>query len=258
MRFLKLLGESKALAAAPGGVRLLKAVRALPELSRRQVGKKPLLPKEVDAHLVGRAWKRAVYSNPDLPEGAADRDAYVVCVLEHLHRALQVRDVYATPSLRWGDPRAHLLAGTTWEAVAEDVLASLSLTDPVAEHLNSKAMALDAAWKQMAARLEEAGDESLVKVVVSPGTSAQPGRARLVVEPLGALGESATLAELRAVCQAMLPRVDLPELLLEVHEWTWFPDASLTWPTSPPAWTTCTPRWSPCWSPRPATSASPR
>ncbi len=227
--FLKLLGESRALAAAPGGVRLLKAVRAVPELARRQVGKKPLLPKEVDGHLVGQAWKRAVYSNPDMPEGAVDRDAYVVCVLEHLHRALQVRDVFATPSLRWSDPRAHLLAGTAWEAVAEDVLASLSLTDPVAEHLNSKAMALDAAWKQMAARLEEAGDESLVKVVVSPGTSAhstaQPGRARLVVEPLGALGESDTLKELRAVCQAMLPRVDLPELLLEVHDWTGFLDA---------------------------------
>jgi hypothetical protein len=91
--------------------------------------------------------------------------AAVVCVLEHLHRALQVRDVYATPSLRWGDPRAHLLAGPEWEAVAEDVLASLSLTDPVPEHLNSKAVALDAVWKQMAARPAEAGDESLVKVV---------------------------------------------------------------------------------------------
>jgi TnpA family transposase len=220
--FLKLLGESKALAAAPGGARLLKAVRTLPELARRQVGKKPLLPREIDGHLVSRAWKRAVYSNPDLPQGAVDRDAYVVCVLEHLHRALQVRDVYATPSLRWGDPRAHLLAGPAWEAVAEDVLASLSLTDPVERHLAQRAAALDAAWKQMAARLEEAGDDSLIKVVVSPATSTQPERARLVVEPLGALGETDTLKELRAVCQAMLPRVDLPELLLEVHSWTGF------------------------------------
>jgi hypothetical protein len=31
-----------------------------------------------------------------------DRDAYVLCVLEQLHRALRVRDVYATPSQRWG------------------------------------------------------------------------------------------------------------------------------------------------------------
>ncbi|SEG81824.1 hypothetical protein SAMN04489712_114152 [Thermomonospora echinospora] len=46
-----------------------------------------------------------------------------------------------------------------------------------------------------------------------------------MVEPLGSLGESATLGELRAMCAAMLPRVDPPELLLEVHSWTGFLDA---------------------------------
>ncbi|MFB9624848.1 Tn3 family transposase [Nonomuraea helvata] len=219
--FLRLLGESKALAAAPGGRRVLAAVRRLPELSRRQVSKRPLLPKEIDAALVTASWKRAVYANPDLPQGSVDRDAYVVCVLEHLLRALTIRDVFASPSLRWADPRAHLLAGAQWEAIAEDVLASLSLTDPVQKHLNDKVLALDAAWKQMAARLEEAGEDALVSVV----TPAGGGRARLSVEKLGALGESESLAWLRAACQAMLPRIDLPELLLEVHAWTGFLDA---------------------------------
>ncbi|WP_106253053.1 Tn3 family transposase [Nonomuraea fuscirosea] len=219
--FLRLLGESKALSAAPGGRRVLAAVRRLPELSRRQVSKKPLLPKEIDAALVTASWKRTVYANPDLPQGAVDRDAYVVCVLEHLLRALTIRDVFASPSLRWADPRAHLLAGAQWEAIAEDVLASLSLTDPVQKHLNGKVMALDAAWRQMAARLEEAGEDALVSVV----TPAGGGRARLSVEKLGGLGESESLAWLRAVCQAMLPRIDLPELLLEVHAWTGFLDA---------------------------------
>jgi TnpA family transposase len=218
--FLRLLGESKALSAAPGGRRVLAAVRRLPELSRRQVSKKPLLPKEIDAALVTASWKRTVYANPDLPQ-AVDRDAYVVCVLEHLMRALTVRDVFASPSLRWADPRAHLLAGAQWEAIAEDVLASLSLTDPVEQHLNDKVLALDAAWRQMAARLEEAGKDALVSVVIPAGG----GRARLSVEKLGALGESESLAWLRAACQAMLPRIDLPELLLEVHAWTGFLDA---------------------------------
>ncbi|MBB2915615.1 hypothetical protein FHS43_006938 [Streptosporangium becharense] len=77
-------------------------------------------------------------------------------MLEHLIRSLTIRDVFASPSLRWADPRAHLLAGAQWEAIAQDVLASLSLTDPVQKHLNDKVLALDAAWKQMAARLEEA------------------------------------------------------------------------------------------------------
>lgn len=45
------------------------------------------------------------------------------------------------------------------------------------------------------------------------------------MEKLGSVGESASLKWLRAACQTMLPHVDLPELLLEVHAWTGFLDA---------------------------------
>ena len=86
--FLTLLGESAALHAAPGGERVLAAVRALPELARRRVTQKPLTGEEIDSELVTPAWKRAVYASTGLPAGAVDRDAYVVCVLEALHRAL--------------------------------------------------------------------------------------------------------------------------------------------------------------------------
>jgi hypothetical protein len=97
---------------------VLAAVRRLPALSRRRVKDRPLLPREVDAELVPAMWKRAVFSNSKLPQGAVDRDAYVVCVLEQLHRALKNRwDVFASPSNRWADPRARLLDGPRWEAM---------------------------------------------------------------------------------------------------------------------------------------------
>jgi len=218
--FLTLLGGSTALRAAPGGERVLAAVHALPELACRRVGQKSLASREIDAELVTAAWRRAVYANPELPDGAVDRDAYVVCVLEQLHRALGRRDVFARPSQRWADPRAQLLAGEHWDTVREDVLAGLSLTDPAPTHLARQAIALDAAWKQTAARLAAAGEDARVRVVA--GTD---GRARLHVEHLDALDERASLARLRDTAQVMLPRVDLPELLLEVHAWTGFLDA---------------------------------
>lgn len=128
--FLSLLGESKALDAASAGKRVLAGVRGLPALARK-VGAKPLLPREVDDKLVPPAWRKAVYANPDLPQGAVDRDAYVVCVLEQLPRALNNRDVFAAPSHRWSNPRARLLEGPEWDAVCEDVLAALRLDMPV-------------------------------------------------------------------------------------------------------------------------------
>nr|WP_220127638.1 hypothetical protein [Streptomyces sp. NBRC 110611] len=95
MLFLSLLGESKALGAATGGKRVLAGVKVLPALARRRVNEKPLLPREIDDKLVPPAWHKAVYANAELPQRAVDRDAYVVCVLEQLFRALKRRDVFA-------------------------------------------------------------------------------------------------------------------------------------------------------------------
>lgn len=113
--FLALLGESKALAASTGGARVPAGVKRLPTLARRRVKDKPLLPREVDDKLVPAAWRKAVYANADLPQGSVDRDAYVVCVLEQLHRALNNRNVFASPSHRW-----HLDGGVKPEMVATD------------------------------------------------------------------------------------------------------------------------------------------
>jgi hypothetical protein len=48
------------------------------------------------------------------------------------------------------------------------------------------------------------------------------GQDRLVITRLDKIDEPATLIELRGLVDALLPRVDLPELLLEVNAWTGF------------------------------------
>ena len=142
--FLAMLGGSGSLAAAAGGAKVLAAVQALPDLAARKVKAKPLGRGEIDADLVPPMWQRAVYTNPGLADGAVDRDAYVVCVLEQLHRALRVRDVFAVPSHRWGDPRAQLLDGPAWDAVRPQILDGLGLTSSVHEHLSGLVTVLDA------------------------------------------------------------------------------------------------------------------
>jgi Transposase. len=72
----------------------------------------------------------------------------------------------------------------------------------------------------MAERLEEAGKEAKVSAEVQPN-----GRAKLNVDALGALGEPKSLRWLRKTVEKMLPKVDLPDLLFEVHSWTGFLDA---------------------------------
>lgn len=178
-------------------------------------------------------------ANPALPAGAIDRDAYVVCVLEQLHRALVRRDVYAAPLNRWSDPRARLLDGAGWDAVRQDVLAGLSLDTPVIEHLAELTGGLDAAWRQMAARMDEAGPEAKVEVVIPP----EGGRARLSVDKLGALDEPDSLTgcerQQRRCCPGSTCRTCCsrctPGPVSSTGSPT-FPRAPAAWPGSISAW----------------------
>jgi len=218
--FVRLLVEVLPLHAAPGGTALLTEIRGnLPTLLRRQVARKPLTAADLNMALVPPMWRRVVLDNPMLA-GAADRDAYVMCLLTQLHGALRRRDVFAEPSQRWADPRARLLDGAEWTVVRDEVLAGLGLTDPVQQHLTEYATTLDAAWRQLAQRIEEAGPDASVRVV--PG---EAGRMRLSVQRLEKLGDPPSLVDLRKRVAAMLPVVDLPELLMDVHSWTGMLDA---------------------------------
>lgn len=158
--FLPQLGAALWLRAAPGGKKVLAAVRTLPALCARRVKSDPLLPSQIDRELVSRLWYRAVFANPQAPEGAVHRDAYVLCVLERLHHALRVRDVFAVPSHRYGDPRAQLLDGSAWSGIRERVLAGLNLVDNPLDALRPQVATLHAAWIQMRTRLAEAGDDA--------------------------------------------------------------------------------------------------
>nr|WP_242641031.1 hypothetical protein [Streptomyces kasugaensis] len=93
--FLSLLGEPKALDAASAGRRVLAGVRGLPALARRKVGAKPLLPREVDDKLVPPAWRKAVYANPDLPQGAVDRDEDIARLSPLKHHNLNLLGRYS-------------------------------------------------------------------------------------------------------------------------------------------------------------------
>jgi TnpA family transposase len=140
--------------------------------------------------------------------GGIDRNAYVFCVLTAFHRHLKRREIYAEASSRWRDPRAQLLAGEEWEQKKGPALTDLQLQEDPDALLAEQASALDAALRDVAAQ-------------VSAGTiDAQvDGQGRLHVPKLTAIPEPASLADLRKRVAAMLPRVDLPEVILEVMAW---------------------------------------
>ncbi|CAI7974465.1 transposase [Frankia sp. Hr75.2] len=208
--FLELLAETIAWGATPAGAPIVAALRGLPRVKVRRTPEAAHIQEH--AGLVTGSWRRLVYANPQLTAPLIDKHAYVFCVLEHLHRALRHKDVYALGADRWGDPRARLPDGDAWEQTRPRVLSALGLPEQATDHLAELVSDLDATYRHVAAGLPT---NSAVQI--------EGGRIRL--DRLAAAPDPAGMEAARDAVAALLPRVDYAELLLEVFERTGLPGA---------------------------------
>jgi hypothetical protein len=179
-------------------------VDALRELPKVQARRKPG-PEHIDVSLLDGTWRRLVLGNPLLAvNGYIDKHAWTFCVLEGLHTALKRRDVFARGADNWGDPRVRLLSGPDWQVNRPRVLTALELSGSAEEHLGELEVLLDEMYAHVAEGLPRNAAVDIVD-----------GKIRL--DRLEAEPEPAGFKPVHDVVQAMLPRIDYPELLLEVH-----------------------------------------
>ena len=237
--FIRLLVDVINFGAVEASAPVVEALSRLPEL----IGRKRIGAEEVASDLVTGSWRRLVFASPAAAAGTVDKAAYSFCILEHLHRALPRRDVFAKDGDRWGDPRARLLAGERWIAAQPRVLKALGLAAEPARHLAELASALHAAYVQVAGGL--------------PGNAAvQINDGKLKLGRLGKADEPALMPRFRQMVNNMLPTVDFPELLLEISELTdLVPMPSPTSPAPARPWRTSPRASARCGCPRRATSA---
>jgi TnpA family transposase len=156
------------------------------------------------------AWRRLVRPPH---QAAADRRAYTLCALERLQDSLRRRDVFVSRSERWGDPRLKLLQGAQWEGMRPQVCRALGRNESPETELQSLRQQLDVAYHRTATNLPTNAAVRIEQV---------KGRDTLTLTGLDKLEEPPSLLTLREHVQARLPRVDLPELLLEMHARTGF------------------------------------
>ncbi|MCE1227150.1 MAG: Tn3 family transposase, partial [Geobacteraceae bacterium] len=173
-----------------------------------------LLKKPVSAppiEIIGKSWQRHIQHE----DGTLNLHAYTFCVLDKLRTALKLRDVFVAPSWRYTDPRAGLLDGTEWEATRPIICRTLGLSATPEPTLKALASELDLTYRAVADRLP---DNPAVRF------DTIKGKQEMVLSPLDKMDEPASLAALREKVASMMPRVDLPELILEVATLTGFTD----------------------------------
>jgi TnpA family transposase len=118
-----------------------------------------------------------------------------------------------TPSLRYADARSGLLSGAAWEAARPMICRSLGHALSADDTLAALSQQLDATYRTVAAKLP-----------TNPAAriETRDGKEELVLTGLEKLAEPPSLIRLREAVKARLPRVDLPELLLEIATHTGF------------------------------------
>jgi len=205
-QFLPLLLQTIHFHGTKAGQPVLEAVTYLKQIE----GQRHPTLRDAPTDVVNRAWHPLVFQRR---HHVADRRAYTFCSLERLHDALQRREIFISPSERWSDPRRKLLQPETWQALRAQLCRTLNHSLDVEEELATLAHQLDAAYQRTAKNLLT---NSAVRI------EQHDGQAVPVLTALTKLPDPPSLVTLRQQVEALLPRVELPDLIWEVLRWTGF------------------------------------
>ncbi|MFD5264872.1 Tn3 family transposase [Streptomyces sp. NPDC058335] len=181
--------------ATPAGHLTLTALHTLPLLlDREEAGS-----DDIDATLLKGSWARLVHGGPGTSSDAVNLPAYALCVLETLYRQLCKREIFVDGSFRWSDLRTALLSQEEWEQFRQRLLTSLGLPDSPAAYLDQVRTHLHADLTQIASRLPDGAQVRLADGNLNlPNSQAQRA------------------SKLSRQVESMLPKVELPQVVLEV------------------------------------------
>jgi hypothetical protein len=142
-----------------------------------------------------------------------DKKAYVFCCLDRLRSALRRRDLFVATIIRHTDARIGLLSGVAWENSRSTICRSLGHSLSEDETITKLNHQLDQTYRAVAANLP-ANPSARVEM--------SDGKEDLVLTGLDKLEDPPSLTRLREAVNSRLPRVDLPEILLEIAARTGF------------------------------------
>jgi TnpA family transposase len=159
------------------------------------------------------AWRRHAL---DGAGQVADNRAYVFAALEAFRAGLKRRDVFVPAGVRYADPRQGLLSGEAWSAARLTICRALDRSPDAETEMGNLTARLDRAWRQVATNLPNNPDARVER---------RNGRDELVLSPLDKLERPPSLIALQSAIAARIPKIDLPDVMLEAAARAGFADA---------------------------------
>jgi hypothetical protein len=181
---------------------LLKALAIIAGLYR--TGKRAL-PRALPTGFVKRAWRPFVFK-----DGGVDRKAYELCALSELRGRLSAGEIWVERSRQYQAFEANLIPEPTFVLLKAAGPLPVAVEQDAEKYLVGRRAVLNAELARVA-RLADAGELQDVG----------PENGVLKITPLVATAPDAA-RPLKARADALLPRVRITDLLVEVDAWTGF------------------------------------
>jgi TnpA family transposase len=184
---------------------LLEAVEQLQQLNsthRRSVH------KEAPTAFVTMKWRPYVIK----PDGQIDRHYYELCTLWELRGALRAGNIWVPGSRRYANPDTYLIPKAQWPSLRPAICQELRIPENGAARLEERGRELNELLPQVHRLM--AGHRSVGEVRMEKG--------RVVVPPLEAEERPESVKRLEEAVTSRLPLIDLPDVLIEVDQWTGF------------------------------------
>jgi TnpA family transposase len=197
------------LEATPAGQPVMAALNYLRRVDDWTKARMPDAP----TGFLGAAWRRHALDDAGR---VADNRAYVFAALEGFRAGLKRRDVFIPAGVRYADPRRGLLTGETWNAARLTVCRSLDRSPDAETEMGDLAARLDLAWRQVATNLPSNSDARIER---------RNNRDELVLSPLDKIERPPSLIALQSAVSARMPKIDLPDVMLEVTARSGFAEA---------------------------------
>lgn len=185
---------------------MLRAVEVIRTLDRAPT-RRPV-PRDAPMALVTDTWRPSIRET----DGSISRRYYELCTLWHLRSALRAGNIWVAHSRRYANPDTYLIPPAEWPRWRPEVVRQTGTPSDGGTRLGEREAELATA----AARVEQllARKERPLRVK----------KDEIVLSPLEADPRPASAEALAERITERLPRVALPELLIEVDTWTHFSD----------------------------------
>jgi hypothetical protein len=206
-RFLPAVFQTINFKSTESGQSVHDAIKFLHSIEGKKKSSINNAPKEI----INESWRHLAI-NKEID--SIDRAGYTLCVLDNLQSNMRSKDLFVEDSEKWCDPRTKLLSGDKWLTQRAPICKLLGLPIEASDAALLLGKDLDLAYATTLANFNTNDDLEIIEK--------KNGKKRIKLSKLEKIEDPASLISLRNKVSNLLPKIGLPELLMEVNNWTGF------------------------------------